>query len=200
MEKLVPTRLMTKFFCRQLIWWWNLVCMIIKCRPCMSILFYPLRCVGLVLFHTNHCHIYLGREGNVSNFLICHFPNPYFQGCVAHCLDLLLEDRGKTTWVKWIMKKEKRINSIQQRHVPLIIFCCYETNLMLLNPTKTRFVTNFLMVEKLFKLTLAIEQTILDHDWTTFVNLLCGSHHLGYLRQLCTYGGLDSNVIEGIWW
>jgi hypothetical protein len=96
------------------------------------------------------------------------------------------------------MKKEKRINSIQQRHVPLIIFCCYETNLMLLNPTKTRFVTNFLMVEKLFKLTLAIEQTILDHDWTTFVNLLCGSHHLGYLRQLCTYGGLDSNVIEGI--
>jgi hypothetical protein len=29
---------------------------------------------------------------------------------------------------------------------------------------------------------------------------LCGSHHLGYLRQLCTYGGLDSNVIEGIWW
>ncbi len=34
------------------------------------------------------------------NLLFYHFPSLYFQGCVAHCLDLLLEDWGKATWAK----------------------------------------------------------------------------------------------------
>jgi hypothetical protein len=37
---------------------------------------------------------------SVIDLLICHFPSLYFQGCVAHYLDLLLEDWGKATWVK----------------------------------------------------------------------------------------------------
>jgi hypothetical protein len=73
-------------------------------------------------------------------------------------LDLLLEYWGKTTWVKQIVKKAKVVVSfIQQHHVWLIIFCRYETNLMLLNPTKTCFATNFLMGERLFKLKPTIE-------------------------------------------
>jgi hypothetical protein len=35
---------------------------------------------------------------------------------------------------------------------------------MLLNLTKTQFATNFWMVERSFKLKLAIEQTIVDFD------------------------------------
>jgi hypothetical protein len=37
---------------------------------------------------------------SATNLLICHFPNLYFQSYVIHCLDLLLEDWGKVTWVK----------------------------------------------------------------------------------------------------
>jgi hypothetical protein len=37
---------------------------------------------------------------SAAKLLICRFPNLYFQGRVAHCLNLLLEDWGKTTWVK----------------------------------------------------------------------------------------------------
>jgi len=48
---------------------------------------------------------------------------------------------------------------------------------MLLNPIKTWFATKILMVERLFKFRLAIEQIVVDIDWTTFVNSLCGSHH-----------------------
>jgi hypothetical protein len=44
-----------------LIWWWNLVCLVMKCRPYMPIFTFFLRCVGLVLFNTNHCQF--GREG-----------------------------------------------------------------------------------------------------------------------------------------
>jgi hypothetical protein len=93
-------------------------------------------------------------------------------------LDLLLENWGKATWVKTIMKMEKVIVSfIQQHHAPLTIFCHYETNLMLLKPIEMQFVTKFLMVERLFKLKLAIEQTIVDPNWTIFVNTLHGNHH-----------------------
>ncbi len=47
---------------------------------------------------------------------------------------------------------------------------------MLLNPTKTRFSTIFLMVERLFKLRPIIEQIVIDLDWITFVNSLHGNH------------------------
>ncbi len=47
---------------------------------------------------------------------------------------------------------------------------------MMLNPIETHFATNFLIIERWFKLRPTIEQTIIDLDWTTFVNTLCGSH------------------------
>jgi hypothetical protein len=95
---------------------------------------------------------------SATNLLIYHFPSLYFQGCVFHCFDLLLEDWGKTTWAKQIVKKVNVVVFfIQQHHVPLTIFCCYETNLMLLNPIETWFITNFLMLERLFKFKLAIK-------------------------------------------
>ncbi len=112
---------------------------------------------------------------SAADLLIYHFPNLYYQSYTIHYLDLLLEVGGKTTWVKWIVKNAKVIVSfIWQHHAPLAIFCCYETNLMLLHPTKTRFATHFLMVERLFKFKPAIEQIITNHDWTTFVNALHG--------------------------
>ncbi len=73
-------------------------------------------------------------------------------------------------------KGEIVVSFIRQHHVPLIIFCCYETNLLWLNPTKTHFATNFLMVERFFKLRPTIEQSVVDPNWTTFVNSLCGNH------------------------
>ncbi len=82
---------------------------------------------------------------SVTNLIIYCFPSLYFQVCVFRCLNLLFEDWGKATWVKRIVKKVKVVSFIQQHHAPLTIFRHYETNLMLLNPTKTQFATNFLV-------------------------------------------------------
>jgi hypothetical protein len=90
---------------------------------------------------------------------------------------------------------------------------------MLLNPNETQFATNFMMVEWLFKWKPIIKQVIIDLEWTTFVNTLCGTHHqkvphqgeirlnqhkeglvLGHLCQLCAHGGTGLNCIEGIQW
>jgi hypothetical protein len=86
---------------------------------------------------------------------------------------------------------------------------------MLLNPNETQFATNFMMVEWLFKGRPIIEQIIMDLEWTTFVNTLCGTHHqnvpyhgemcssqhkegsvLGHLCQLCAHGGIGLSGIE----
>jgi hypothetical protein len=48
------------------------------------------------------------------NLIICHLPSLYYQGCVVHYLNLLLEDWRKATWVKRIVKKMKVISFIQQ--------------------------------------------------------------------------------------
>jgi hypothetical protein len=49
---------------------------------------------------------------SATSLIICRLPNLYFQGCVAHCLNLLLEDWGKATWVKQIVKKVKVVSFI----------------------------------------------------------------------------------------
>jgi hypothetical protein len=121
------------------------------------------------------------------DLLIRCFPNFYFLSYVVHCLDLLLEDWAKATWAKRIMKKAKVVVSfIQQHHVPLSIFHCYETNLILLNPIETWFATNFLMVETLFKLKSSIEQIVANPNWTTFVNSLRGSHRYKSVIKVTT--------------
>ncbi len=40
------------------------------------------------------------------------------------------------------------------------------------------------MVERLFKLKFAIEQIVVDHDWTSLVNSLHGSHHQKLLTKV----------------
>jgi hypothetical protein len=68
---------------------------------------------------------------------------------------------------------------------------------MLLHPTKTRFATKFLMVERLFKFKLAIEQTIIDPDWTTFVNALHGNH---CQKSLTKARAIQANVRTDEYW
>jgi len=46
------------------------------------------------------CTINASTMRSVVNLVILHFPSFYFQGCDVHCLDLLLEYWGKTTWAK----------------------------------------------------------------------------------------------------
>jgi hypothetical protein len=87
-----------------------------------------------------------------------------------------LEDGGNNMGEMNCEKMKVVVSFIWQHPAPLAIFHRYETNLMLLDPTKTQFTTNFLMVERLFKFKFAIEQIITNPKCTTFVNALHGNH------------------------
>jgi hypothetical protein len=60
------------------------------------------------------------------------YPHIYFQGCVVHVMNLLLEDWGKATWMKEVVKKSRTIiKFIKRRHMPLAVFRKYEEKLSL---------------------------------------------------------------------
>ena len=97
-------------------------------------------------------------------------PDLYFQGCAAHCLDLLLEDWGKEEWVKKLVKKGRHICVfIKNHHAPQAIFRRLSPNHSLRLPVETRFATNFIMIERLLLVRNALERMVVDEDWLTLM-------------------------------
>jgi hypothetical protein len=114
-----------------------------------------------------------------------------------------LEDWGKATWVEWIVKKAKAIISfIQKHHEQLAIYWC-ETPLLGLSlwdqPNDVKPHWNAVCNEFFnhWKLRPTIEQIITDHDWTTFLNTLCGSH---YQKSFTTVRVVQANVRRDEFW
>jgi hypothetical protein len=72
------------------------------------------------------------------DILRVRYPSLYFQGCAAHCFDLLLEYRRKEQWVNRILNCAKTIVSfIQMHHMPLAIYRWYKPTLRLSRPIET---------------------------------------------------------------
>ncbi len=57
------------------------------------------------------------------------------------------------------------------------------------------------MAERLSKLKLAIEQIVVDHDWTNFVNLLCGKSSLEIIHkgESCSSQHKERQVLGYLW-
>ena len=51
---------------------------------------------------------------NASRLVVQKYPHIYIQGCAAHAMDLLLEDWGKTTWIKETLHKAKYLGKVCQ--------------------------------------------------------------------------------------
>jgi hypothetical protein len=101
------------------------------------------------------------------------YPHIYFQGCAVHAMNLLLEDWRKATCMKEVVKKSRTIiKFIKRRHMPLAIFRKHEEKLSLLMSGKTRFGSNFLMVDRLLQVRTALEQSIVDPQWAGYVSKL----------------------------
>ena len=74
----------------------------------------------------------------------------YVQGCVAHCLDLLLEDWAQQDRMKKVIKKARLICVfIKNHHASQAIFRRLSPNLSINVPTETRFAMNFIMIDRL---------------------------------------------------
>jgi hypothetical protein len=88
------------------------------------------------------------------------WPHLYFQGCMAHALNLLLQDWGLPQWASSdVEDAQKIIRFIRAR---LALFRKHATihakGLSLLSPSTTRFATNFLMVARVLNMQEALKQ------------------------------------------
>ena len=110
----------------------------------------------------------------------CHM---YVQRCVAHCLDLLLEDWAQQDWMKKVLKKARLICVfIKNHHSSQAIFQKLLPNLSINVPTETRFATNFIMIDRLVQVHNALERMVVDDDWNIFMGNLRRRSHIAYMR------------------
>jgi hypothetical protein len=105
------------------------------------------------------------------------WPYLYFQGCMAHALNLLLQDWGLSQWASSVVEDaQKIVRFIRAHHVPLALFRKHATihakGLSLLSPGATRFATNFLMVARVLDVKEALKQTVTDVEKDTYVMTL----------------------------
>jgi Protein of unknown function (DUF 659)/hAT family C-terminal dimerisation region len=105
------------------------------------------------------------------------WPHLYFQGCMAHALNLLLQDWSSADWASSIVEDaQKIVKFIRARHIPLALFrkhaAIHARGLSLVSPTATRFATNFLMVDRLLDVKEALKQTVSDVEWDAYVRTL----------------------------
>ena len=94
----------------------------------------------------------------------------YFQGCAVHAMNLLLGDIAKANWIAHVLKKARTIVTfIKKRHMPLAVFRKHEKKFSLVLAGKTRFGSNFMMVDRLLEVRQALEQSVVDEQWTSYV-------------------------------
>ena len=97
----------------------------------------------------------------------------YFQGCAVHAMNLLLGDIAKAKWITEVLKKARTIVTfIKKRHMPLAVFRKHEKKYSLVLAGKTRFGSNFMMVDRLLEVRQALEQSVVDEQWTSYVTTL----------------------------
>ncbi|KAL3688327.1 hypothetical protein R1sor_014636 [Riccia sorocarpa] len=93
------------------------------------------------------------------------YPHIIFGGCVAHGLDLLMEDIGKLPWVKEVVNDCKKfIKFIKNHHMTNAMFLDFFSNgATLLKPAATRFATNVIMLDRAWTLSSSLRRMVDSH-------------------------------------
>lgn len=106
-----------------------------------------------------------------ADIITAKYGHIYFQGCAVHAMNLLLGDLAKARWIIDVLKKAKTIvKFIKKRHMPLAVFQKHEKKFSLVMSGKTRFGSNFLMVDRLVRVRQALQQSVVDEQWISYVS------------------------------
>ncbi|KAL3685578.1 hypothetical protein R1sor_003600 [Riccia sorocarpa] len=100
------------------------------------------------------------------------YPHVIFGGCVAHGLDLLMEDIGKLDWVKSVVIECKTfIQFVKNHHMPHAMFLDHFSNgASLLKPAATRFATNCIMLDRAYTLKGPLSRMVISNRWRNWLS------------------------------
>jgi len=96
------------------------------------------------------------------------FPSIYWSPCAAHCLNLILSDFGKEDIVKTTVAHASGITKyIYNHYFPLYLMRKFTKGHEILRPAQTRFATNFIALQSIYKHKAELHAMVISNEWTT---------------------------------
>jgi hypothetical protein len=90
--------------------------------------------------------------------IVATYPHIFKQGCVAHALDLMLEDWAKIEQFKDLINRAKHVCLyMQNHHMTMAFFREHSPRKSLIVPAETRFACQFLMISRMLEVKNALE-------------------------------------------
>jgi hypothetical protein len=90
----------------------------------------------------------------------------FWTPCVAHCIDLMLEDMGKTSFIKEVIDQARSVPKFIYNHTFVLSLMRRHTkNRELRRPAITRFATNFITLQSLLRCQFELKQMFVCDEW-----------------------------------
>ena len=102
----------------------------------------------------------------VGRLLMERHPTLFWSPCATHCLDLLLENLGKLSWVEKVVEDGRNIAKYIYNHTWVLSLMREHTGGKdLVRAGVTRFATNFLNLQSISETLLDLRRMFLDKKW-----------------------------------
>jgi hypothetical protein len=106
----------------------------------------------------------------VGKLLMERYRTLYWTPCAAHCIDLMLEDMGKITWINEIVESTRSITKYIYNHTYVFTLMRQFTGKKeLVRPAITCFVTSFIALQCLHNSMLELQRMFLSNEWNACV-------------------------------
>eukprot|EP00253_Pinus_taeda_P019910 PITA_19910 len=103
---------------------------------------------------------------SAGRMLMERHPTLLWTPCAAHCLDLLLEDMGKLSFIKEAVDMARSIPKFIYNHAfVLSLMRRFTRNKELRRPAITRFATTFITLQSLLRRQFELKQMFVSDDW-----------------------------------
>ncbi|KAH7421084.1 hypothetical protein KP509_13G039800 [Ceratopteris richardii] len=130
------------------------------CRHMINILVSS--CLGTIFLRA--IDVGVGGERVTGEFIYRHIRKAILE--IAHCLDLMMEDISKLSWVQPVVQRAVRIVTfLRKKRQALAIFRKHSPNLDIIRPSKTRFAYTYLDFDRLSRLRNPLRTTMVDPQW-----------------------------------
>eukprot|EP00253_Pinus_taeda_P032037 PITA_32037 len=101
-----------------------------------------------------------------GRMLMDRYPTLFWTPCVAHCIDLMLEDIGKIPFVKDIVDSSKSITKFIYNHTSVVsLMRRFTNNKELVCPAITRFAISFISLQSLLNSMWDVKRMFPSKEW-----------------------------------